>query len=136
MSTYTPDRWVMLKFSSEEHGDVYKVLASWYGGYAGSDSWKLSSGVVSIKAGVKYHNQKHWDDKLEQELEVKDVAYHYYDMLQSSGSTYRCYKDSYGMSGYTAGVFGDFEEQVSKMTDGTTLTIMDENFDIASIAEL
>lgn len=48
MSAYTPDSWVPVLIESEEHGKIYKVLASWYGGYAGSDYWKLSSGIESI----------------------------------------------------------------------------------------
>jgi len=48
MSTYTPDSWVPVLIESEEHGKIYKVLASWYGGYTGSDHWKLSSGIESI----------------------------------------------------------------------------------------
>ena len=47
MSTYTPDLWVILEFKEKDSEEVNrKVLASWYGGYAGSDSWKLSSGIT------------------------------------------------------------------------------------------
>ena len=133
MSNYTPDRWVMLKFSSEEHGDVYKVLASWYGGFSGSNSWKLSSGTVKAEEGCNYHDETRWNHELQLEVETKGVAYPYYEFLQSSGSTYRCYKNSYGMSAYTAGIFNGFETEVAAMTNGTTLTVMDENFDIALI---
>ena len=48
MREYTPDSWVPVVLESEEHGKVYKILCSWYGGFAGSDYWKLSSGVESI----------------------------------------------------------------------------------------
>lgn len=48
MNTYTPDSWAPVLIESKEHGSVYKILAGWYGGYLGSDSWKLSSGVEKI----------------------------------------------------------------------------------------
>ena len=51
---YTPDKWVMLKFT---HGgqDVYKILASFYGGYLDGDSWKLNSGVTKVEEDDKYY---------------------------------------------------------------------------------
>ena len=47
--TYHPDSWVPVLIESEQYGKVYKVLASWYGGFARGNSWKLSSGVESIE---------------------------------------------------------------------------------------
>ena len=88
MREYTPDRWVLVEIEYE--GKKYcKVLASWYGGFAGSDSWKLSSGIESVK-----------------ETE------HVFEYPQSSGSTYFCYKDGYGMSGYASGVFQSFVNEL------------------------
>lgn len=45
---YYPDSWVIIKI---ENGDDmhYKVLAGWYGGYAGSDEWRLNSGITSYE---------------------------------------------------------------------------------------
>jgi len=86
MSEYTPDRWSIVEMKSPKE-TVYKILASWYGGYAGSDSWQLSSGIVSV-------------------TETDDA----YDFLNYSGSIYRCYKKIYGMSGYTASVYLGFEK--------------------------
>lgn len=86
MSEYVPDRWVIVELKGD--GKTYhKVLASWYGGYAGSDSWKLSSGIEMIKElenGIEFHN--------------------------SSGSVYKCHKNSYGMSRYTMSVYNRFHE--------------------------
>ena len=42
MSDYTPDRWVIVEINSPEHGKIRKVLGSWYGGYLGSDSWRMN----------------------------------------------------------------------------------------------
>jgi hypothetical protein len=86
MSTYSPDRWVIVELkmhnSEERHR---KVLASWYGGYLGSDSWRISSGITEI-------------------VEHAD----HYEIQNESGSTYLCGKHCVGMSGYTAGILASF----------------------------
>jgi hypothetical protein len=87
MTVYNPDRWVVVEFKTPKE-TLYKVLATWYGGYLDGDSWKLSSGIVSVKE--------------------TDNTYEY---LNHSGSIYNCNKNSYGMSGYTASVFSSFEKQ-------------------------
>ncbi|MGZ0080029.1 hypothetical protein [Methylomonas sp. YC3] len=76
MTLNTPDRWVVVEFRELENEPVRKVLAGWYGGYGGSDSWKLSSGITEIK--------EHADC---------------YEFSNVSGSVYRCNKRAYGMSG-------------------------------------
>ena len=79
---YSPDRWVIIEFNSEKYGVIRKILAGWYGGCAGGDSWKLSSGICTF------------EDKGD-----------FYESLQESGSTYRLYKASEGFTGLTAGLF-------------------------------
>jgi len=81
MSTYTPDAWVMLEFNSTEYGNVRKILAGWYGGYCGSDSWKLSSG------------------NLPEYIENGFVVF-----PQESGSVYYCDLNSQKLTGYTASI--------------------------------
>lgn len=44
MSEYIPDSWRLIKITPKNGEVIYKVLASWYGGYLGSNHWKLSSG--------------------------------------------------------------------------------------------
>lgn len=90
MSNYSPDRWQVVKLTYDGE-PIYKILGSWYGGYAGSDSWRMSSGVESIK-------------------ELDEC----YEVTNSSGSVYVCYKSSVGMSGYTAGVYSNFEKQAAE----------------------
>ncbi len=85
MREYTPDKWVMLKFVSERHTTVYKVLAGWYGSYTTGDSWKLNSGVTKIEEDGDWY------------------LFHGY-----SGSVYRCHKKSYGLSVYTASILESF----------------------------
>lgn len=85
MSTYTPDTWVVIKIVAGQD-TLYKVLAGWYGGYAGSDSWKLNSGITHVERDGDYY-----------------MFYGY------SGSVYRCHKDIYRMSSLTAGVLHSLE---------------------------
>lgn len=108
MNTYYPDKWVMLKITSRAHGVIYKILASWYGGFAGSNSWKLSSGTAGAF----------------QDPNTPEVIL----FPQESGSTYACHKSIYGMSGYTAGVLSTWQDQL-KDSDNI-IEILDENFDI------
>ena len=99
MSTYNPDKWVMVKINNK--GEViYKILASWYGGFARGDSWKLNSGVT----------------KIEEDGEL-------YLFHGSSGSIYQCHKKTYGMSAYTMGVLANFQEQAKDM-DNVTFELM------------
>lgn len=74
MSEYVPDRWVMLKITNGDKA-VYKVMGGWYGGYAGSDSWRINSGVSKV--------------------ELVNDTYKFYGY---SGSVYTCHKARYGMS--------------------------------------
>ena len=87
MNEYTPDRWVIVEINSE-HGKIRKVLGSWYGGYAGGDHWRLSSGITEI-----VEHEKH------------------YEVHNESGSIYTCIKGAEGMSGYTAGVLKDSQKK-------------------------
>jgi hypothetical protein len=104
MSTYHPDKWVLVEIDSPANGKITKVLASWYGGWAGSDSWKLSSGVNKI-------------------TETPDG----YEFLNDSGSVYFCHKSVYGMSGYTSSIYANFAKQIAELNDGSAIKILDED---------
>ena len=87
MSDYTPDRWMVLRIHT--HREVlYKVFASWSGGYAGGDSWKLNSGITRAT--------------------FRDP---YWEFDGSSGSVYRCHQDSYGTNGYGQAVLNNLLSQ-------------------------
>jgi hypothetical protein len=83
MSEYTPDRWLVLAIDTPNE-KIYKVFATWSGGYGGSDSWKLNSGIVRATL-------------------VKDR----WEFDGSSGSVYSCHKDSYGTNGYGGAVLSN-----------------------------
>lgn len=83
-----PDAWVIVKFSPENSEPIYKVLAGWYGGYAGADSWRLNSGIDSItKKGNVF------------------VIKGY------SGSVYHCHKNEERMTGLSGSIFNTFKTQ-------------------------
>jgi hypothetical protein len=92
-----PDRWVIVKLTTPQE-TIYKILGSWYGGYAGSDSWQISSGIVSIVEN-------------EQDYEIHNL----------SGSVYVCPKHAYGMSGYTFLVYSGWEKENSDELSITTV---------------
>ena len=87
MSEYTPDCWVVIEVDYEGV-KTQKILSSWYGGFAESDSWRLSSGITE-------------GEELEDSYIIKN----------QSGSVYTCYKRRYGVSSYTARILEDFKKQ-------------------------
>lgn len=88
MSSYSPDRWVILEMTSKRLGTIRKVFGGWYGGFAQGDSWKLNSGIVNTRIYVSGH----------------------YEFDGESGSTYYCHVNNHGMSGYMAQVLADWRE--------------------------
>jgi hypothetical protein len=48
MNEYAPDAWQVIKIIGPEE-TIYKLFSTWYGGYTQGDSWKLNSGITSIK---------------------------------------------------------------------------------------
>ena len=49
MNEYTPDHWIILRIKPLTGAVIYKILASWSGGYTYGDSWKLSSGIKTFE---------------------------------------------------------------------------------------
>ena len=100
---YFPHKWVVIDYG-KEYADTqrYAILAGWYGGYAGSNSWKRSSPVVE------------WDFK-EDDLEV----------TTESGSKYVLHKGAIGVTMLTQSLISDagltvlseWEEIVQKLKE-------------------
>jgi hypothetical protein len=114
MSDYRPDKWLMVKMGDGRpdkwviikigDGNLYKIFACWYGGYAGSDSWKLNSGITSVtREGNTYL------------------------FNGSSGSVYECHIDSYGTNFYGGSVLAGMIENAA--VNGVNIEILDENVD-------
>lgn len=80
---YNPNYWQVVKITSPEQVVLYKVYATWTGGWTVGDSWKMNSGIVKV-------------------TEVDDmIEFHGY-----SGSVYRCLNKEhvYRTTAYTYGV--------------------------------
>jgi hypothetical protein len=96
-----PDKWVVVKIGEGEDM-IYKVFASWYGGYLDGDSWKMNSGITKI------------------EETEKSFLFH-----GSSGSIYECNKNSYGVNSYTGGVLNNIIEAGNK--NGFLIEVISED---------
>jgi hypothetical protein len=102
MSTYTPDVWVVLEFDAPQlEQPLRKVFAGWYGGYTGSDSWKLNSGITEVRVDDEGH----------------------YEFDGYSGSTYCCHVNNYKMSGLMYNVLGNWLKQAEQRGD-TSIKIL------------
>jgi hypothetical protein len=83
---YQPDVWVIIEISGTEVPEThYRVLAGWYGGFAGSDSWRSSSGITKV---------------IDKE--------HYWEIHNTSGSIYDCHKNTEKLSGYTSSILNQY----------------------------
>ena len=98
MSDYSPDRWVIVKIVTATEC-LYKVFATWSGGYASSDSWQMNSGITHARLV---------DDR--------------WEFSGYSGSVYSCHKDAYGTNGYGGSVLQGFIDQMPGQ--GATMEIM------------
>ena len=103
MSDYTPDQWTVIRIHAPGQV-IYKVFASWSGGYAGSDSWKLNSGIVRATFTDPY-----------------------WEFDGSSGSVYRCNKDSYGTNGYGSMVLSNLISNAD--AQGMQIEVLDQETD-------
>lgn len=92
MSQYWPDRWVFI-----DTGECVKIFASWTGGFATGEYWKLSSGCTEIKKVDDYYTCPQWSD-----------------------SVYNLHEDSEGTTGYggrvLTGILKDTPPQVKKIS--------------------
>jgi hypothetical protein len=116
MSTYHPDLWVIVELTSKK-GTHHRVLASWYGGYTSGNSWKFSSGIEGV------------------EIESTPEG-NFYSMPQTSGSTYVCHENNYGMSGYTTNVFASYQKEADESDGELALKLLTEEEAKAYLASL
>jgi hypothetical protein len=95
MSNYTPDVWVVLEFDAPElEVPTRKVFGGWYGGYIGSDSWRLNSGITQVRRNGDW-----------------------FEFDGYSGSTYRCHNNNYHMSGLMHSVLDNWLKQADQRGD-------------------
>jgi hypothetical protein len=88
MHEYTPDKWVILHIPDHSVDILqYRLLSGWYGGYLGSDEWRMSSGITQV---IEHDTS--------------------YEVHNASGSIYTCYKTCEGFSAYTASILEHFRK--------------------------
>lgn len=102
MSDYRPDKWVILECALNGE-TTYKVLATWYGGFAAGDQWKLNSGIE--------HASRDGDK----------ISFWGY-----SGSVYECFDtpECYGMSAYTSSILNSWLSQLEAKPDGISMKLL------------
>ena len=97
MTEYHPDSWVVLRMTHKDQ-IIYKVLGGWSSSYLNGSSWRLNSGI----------------ERVEQDGD-------YYKFYGSSGSVYKCHKESYGLRMSTVDTYTNmkktFPDQVEKLPD-------------------
>lgn len=77
---YTPDKWVVVDYSSEySPAERYAILAGWGGSFTYGASWRRSSGIASVTE---------YDDA--------------WEVTTYSGSVYILRRNSIGYTGVTA----------------------------------
>jgi hypothetical protein len=108
MSDYSPDRWLVVKIVTPKQ-QLYKVFATWSGGYTGSDSWQMNSGITQARLV-----DNHWE------------------FTGYSGSVYTCHKNAYGTNGYGGRVLQGFIDKMP--SQGATMEVMPESTDWATVA--
>lgn len=85
---YYPDRWEIIEITHKDQTPFRKVLAGWFGGYAGSNSWRFSSPI---------HHEE----------EVDGVWVY----TTASGSKYYCPKATKRLNILTLGVLNTLKER-------------------------
>ena len=108
---YTPDRWVIVKYTHPKRKPEYKVLGGWSGGYTTGDSWRMNSGITSMK-----------------ETETA------YEFTGYSGSVYVCRKGGYGMNMIMSSILKNFESDLAKADKTIKQTVLSEDTDFTKIA--
>jgi hypothetical protein len=102
MSENNPDKWMIVKIVNDKNESHYRVFASWYGGYLGSDSWQMNSGISKV---------------------TEDDNYYFFEGV--SGSLYTCRKGGYGASGYGYNVLSGLIEKGAK--DGLLIAVLSDD---------
>ena len=87
MSDYYPDRFLLVEIEYPDE-TLMKVFGTWSGGYLSGDSWRMNSGVSTVKT------------------EGDMILFGGY-----TGSIYHCYLESYGSTAYGSGILNSMVEK-------------------------
>lgn len=91
MNIEAVDKWVVISIETPDGTVIKKIFVGWWGGYLGTDSWRLSSQIVSVK-------KSNGDSIL---------------VTTASGSTYVLHKNSIGMTAYMGEKMSQWAKQAS-----------------------
>lgn len=106
------ENWLILKITNPDNSILFKVFASWSGGYLDGDSWRINSGISEVK-------------------EDKDFYYFY----GYSGSCYECPKNKYGTAtSYSSVVLAKMLNVSEK--NNIQLDLMDSKEDFKNLLKL
>jgi hypothetical protein len=101
--SYQPDNWVVIKLTGDD--PHYRVLAGWSGGYTTGDSWRMNSGIIGV-----------------------EQTEHLYRFYGSSGSCYKCSKNSYCLRVNNAHIWAQLQDK-----HGDKVELMPEDTDWMAI---
>ena len=104
---YQPDLWIVVKITTQNK-KLYKVFATWRGGYLGSDSWQMNSGITQAR-----------------------LAGDVWEFVGHSGSVYQCHKNSWGTSGYSSAILMNLILDATRAN--MKIELVDENTNWASV---
>lgn len=94
MSYYYPDKFSILKITSPTLGIlIYKVLGGWNGSFTTGESWRLNSGIESVKV-------------------QQTPEYLEYEFYGYSGSVYNCADITEGFTSMSYNALQDYIEKV------------------------
>ena len=109
--SYTPDVWVIVEIKNKTTGKkLHKLLSGWYGGFAGSDSWRINSGITKIAPS-------------QENPEVLEVH-------GCSGSVYYCHKAVEKTSMLTQSILCQVQEEAEKNGNYEVRTVPVEGLEI------
>lgn len=92
----TPNKWTIVKHTTPEGEENFRIFASWAGGYLNGDSWSMSSGITKAHHG--------------------DMGYACTTM---SGNCYTLPYSSYGIAGvYNMGVLTNIHDRFKEKGHG------------------
>lgn len=108
---YAPDKFVVIKILHNNE-TIYKVFGMWSGGYLSGDSWRMNSGIESIKI---------IGDK------VLFMGY--------SGSVYEVYKQSESVTAYGGAVLSNIIDKSNGVAEVIDLDELINSGDVEVIYE-
>ena len=110
MATYAPQKWVVVKLTNLNTGQIfYKILAGFW------DTWRISSQIISCGPYMNDHR---------------------IEFSMSTGSNYICHPEDYGLNNLTSGIFDNLVKEVGdrqgfevSIVDGNNTDFINKDFD-------